>query len=94
MAYRSYAQGSTWQQTAAEQCFRFFDSQPDYAELQLDTLLSAIQANPPAQRNTFFEGVAGCRRRRKLDTAKRQVRGRRTRRLIRAQPPPCCVLLA
>lgn len=59
-----------WQRTAAEQCFRFFDSMHDFSEAELDALLNAVQANPPAARRAFFEGVAACRRRRKLDLSR------------------------
>ena len=50
----------------AWQCLRFFDSETDYGERQLNMLLRALQPNPCEVRSIYFDAVRARRRRRRV----------------------------
>jgi Ca2+-binding EF-hand superfamily protein len=58
--------GSFHQREMAMQCWRFFDSDTEYGERQLNMLLRALQPNPCEQRATYFDAVRNRRRRRRV----------------------------
>jgi Ca2+-binding EF-hand superfamily protein len=62
----SFPSGSFHQREMAMQCWRFFDSDTEYGERQLNMLLRSLQPNPCEQRATFFDAVRNRRRRRRV----------------------------
>lgn len=57
-----------YQNVAARQCFRFFNSELFYTDRQQSVLIRSLQDNLPERREVFFNEVRSCRRRLQVDT--------------------------
>ena len=58
-----FAPAHVYQETIAQQCFRFFNSQHEYTGFEMRMLLRSLQVNTLPQRHRYFENVRQCRRR-------------------------------
>eukprot|EP00301_Raphidiophrys_heterophryoidea_P017994 c2980_g1_i1.p1 GENE.c2980_g1_i1~~c2980_g1_i1.p1 ORF type:complete len:608 (+),score=149.99 c2980_g1_i1:676-2499(+) len=62
----AYEKPSPYQHSIGMECLRFFDSQVDYDEKQINMLLRSLQADGCVERREFFVDVRSCRRRRQV----------------------------
>ena len=58
-----FVASARYQQQIAHMCYRFIDSETQYAESGVNLLIRALQDNECAQRVEWFTDVRGCRRR-------------------------------
>jgi len=64
-----YAAAQSFQDSTAQACFRFFDSQINYQPRELTLLLRSLQNNELERRYNFFSEVRSNRRRKQIDPA-------------------------
>ena len=62
-ASANFKPGSDYQDTTAQQCYRFFDSELDYEPRAINVILRALQSNKMQHRERWFKQVRACRRR-------------------------------
>ena len=64
---QGYEQAGDYQQTQAEQLYRFVDSETNYSERELSMLLRSIEHNEETARLEYFNDIRACRRRKVVD---------------------------
>ena len=68
-ASMEYTKAQQFQDSSAEACFRFLDSNVNYNPREVSMLLRALQQNPCEKRQNFFLEVRSNRRRKDIDPA-------------------------
>jgi hypothetical protein len=61
-----YLPGDEYQQTVAEQSFRFADADLHFARREGNMLLRALQTNTPEERKQWYLDIRACKRRKQL----------------------------